>query len=65
MSYEVIVSFADMEDGYFGYKAGDVYPREGMTPTNERIKALSSAKNKRGVALIKKSKEKTNPDKEV
>jgi len=65
MSYEVIVSFADMEDGYFEYKTGDAYPREGMTPTNERIKALSSAKNKRGVALIKKSKEKTNPDKEV
>jgi len=36
-----------------------------MTPTNERIKALSSAKNKRVVVLIKKSKEKTNPDKEV
>lgn len=52
--YKVIRSFIDLKDERYLYKVGDVYPREGYTPTDERIEELSSDKNKQGVELIKK-----------
>lgn len=52
--YKVIKSFIDLQDERYLYKVGDVYPREGYTPTDERIEELSSDKNKQGVELIKK-----------
>lgn len=52
--YKVIKSFIDLKDERYLYKVGDVYPREGYTPTDERIEELSSDKNKQGVELIKK-----------
>lgn len=46
--------FKDLEDNNYIYKKGDIYPREGLDPTKERIKELSSKKNKIGEILIKK-----------
>lgn len=42
--YKVIKDFADREDNNRRYNAGDVYPREGYTPSLERLEYLSSAK---------------------
>lgn len=46
--------FKDLEDNDYIYKKGDFYPREGLEPTKERIKELSTKKNKIGEILIKK-----------
>ena len=42
--YKVVRDFADKEDNNRNYRAGDVYPREGYTPSLERLEYLSSAK---------------------
>lgn len=52
--YEVIYTFKDLEDNNYLYRIGDIYPREGLTPTKIRIKELSTKKNKIGEILIKK-----------
>lgn len=46
--------FKDLEDNDYIYQKGDIYPREGLQPTKERIKELSTKKNKIGEILIKK-----------
>lgn len=53
----VYAKFKDLQDNNYIYKKGDVYPREGLEPTKERIKELSSKKNKIGEVLIKKVNE--------
>lgn len=52
--YKVVKKFADLQDERYLYKVGDVYPRDGYTPTDERIEELSSSKNKQNTPLIKK-----------
>lgn len=50
---KTIERFVDLQDGCRIYKQGDTYPAEGAPePSNERIKALSSTKNRRGIVLI-------------
>jgi hypothetical protein len=45
VKYDVLVSFSDPQDGGMVYWAGlDTYPREGYTPTEERIAYLQSDK---------------------
>lgn len=46
--------FKDLEDNEYIYKKGDTYPHEGLEPSKERIKELSTKKNKIGEILIKK-----------
>ncbi len=48
----VIKKFTDLQDGNHVYNVGDVYPREGYTPSEERIAELASDKNRQGVPLI-------------
>jgi len=56
--YIVIYSrFKDLKDNNHVYQKGDVYPRVGLEPTKDRIKELSSKKNKIGEVLIKKVNE--------
>lgn len=50
--YKTIKLFADLEDKNHVYYPGDVYPREGLKVTDERIKELSGSENKRGEPLI-------------
>lgn len=50
--YKVIKLFADLNDGCHVYNPGDVYPREGVEVSDERIKELSGSLNKRGEPLI-------------
>ena len=42
----------DLESGHL-YQAGDPFPYDGQTVSDERITALSTAQNKAGLALIK------------
>lgn len=53
MTFTVIAPFADAQDSNHVYIAGDSYPRDGYTPTRERLEALTSSDNARGYALIK------------
>ena len=43
--YKVLSEFADLQDGNHIYRVGDVYPREGYTPKDERVDELSTGKN--------------------
>ena len=53
MSYEVIRYFTDLQDFNHPYNVGDKFPRVGMKVSEDRLKELSSHKNKQGVPLIK------------
>lgn len=50
--YKVTKLFVDLEDNNHVYNPGDVYPREGLNVTDERIKELCGSENKRGEPLI-------------
>lgn len=52
MSYKVIKYFTDIQDCYFPYNVGDVFPRVGKDVSAERIKELSTGANRQGVPLI-------------
>lgn len=53
MRYEVIEGFCDMQDGDREYKPGDEYPKYAGAVGENRLKELSSTRNKLGRALIK------------
>lgn len=50
--YLVIEEFADSLDKGHIYHKGDMYPREGMTSSESRIKELASYTNRLGTPLI-------------
>lgn len=52
MSYKVIKYFTDIQDCYFPYNVGDIFPRVGKDVSAERIKELSTGANRQGVPLI-------------
>lgn len=53
MKYNVIVDFTDLQDNNFKYRAGDLFPRKGLSVSEERIEALTTNKNRRGFPVIK------------
>ena len=53
--YKAIEYFTDNQDNGYAYNVGDVYPREGYTPTEERIQELASADNVRRRPVIAES----------
>lgn len=52
MSWKVVRTFSDAQDGYYLYKAGDAFPRCGKTVNVQRLEELSGEKNAAGCALI-------------
>ena len=46
MTFQVIAPFVDLEDGHHMYRKGDIYPREGLNVSEERIMQLLSTQNK-------------------
>lgn len=46
--------WVDLQDNKYEYKQGDIYPREGLEVSEERIKELSTINNKLGEILIQK-----------
>ena len=55
--YKVISFFTDLQDFNHPYKVGDVFPRQGMNVSEERLKELAGSKNKQGKPLIEKIEE--------
>ena len=56
--YKVISQFADLTDNKYLYRAGDTFPRNGVSVSDERLQELASANNKAGKPLIKEVVEK-------
>ena len=54
--YRVIEYFTDLQDGGHEYNAGDVFPREGLTVSRDRLAELSGCENKQKRPLIEKKK---------
>lgn len=52
--YEVIRYFRDAQDNEYAYHEGDIYPREGHTVSDVRLKDLLSGNNFQQVPLIKR-----------
>lgn len=50
--YRVLRYFNDLQDDNYYYETGSTYPRDGLTPSQKRIKELASVNNKQGIALI-------------
>ena len=55
--YKAISYFKDMKDNMHSYNPGDVFPREGLSVSDERIAELSTENNRRGKPVIKLVKE--------
>lgn len=49
----VINAFLDLKDNEHLYDVGDAYPREGLEPSEERIKELLGSDNLQGQPMIK------------
>lgn len=60
--YKVISYFTDLQDSNHPYKVGDEFPRLGLKVSKDRLKELSSNKNKRGKPLIEKVAETAKDD---
>lgn len=52
--HEVIHFFTDLQDFNHPYNVGDVFPRQGITVSEARLKELSGSNNKQHKTLIKK-----------
>ncbi len=55
--YKVKHFFTDLQDNRYPYNEGDIFPREGVTVTEDRLNELSSSNNKLGKPLIEKVEE--------
>lgn len=73
--YKVIKKFHDLQDAtktksgevYHEYNVGDVFPRDGVEVSEERLEELAGKENKQGVPLIRlvgeKAETKETPEK--
>ena len=52
MGYKVIHYFEDMQDRNHPYNEGDIFPRDGYSVSEERIKELLSDRNRQHKPLI-------------
>lgn len=60
--YKVIHFFTDLQDNNHAYQVGDVYPRQGIVVSGDRIAELASSENRQKTPLIEVVDE---PDAEV
>lgn len=51
--FVTIKYFTDLQDNGHAYHGGDIFPREGLEVSDERIKELSTDANRRSEPLIK------------
>lgn len=61
MKYTVVYPFADLHDKKYKYETGDLFPRQGLEVSEDRIKELAGTDNKIGVPLIKGLPEESDP----
>ena len=50
--YKVLAYFTDLQDNNHPYDEGDIFPRDGLSVSENRLQELSSTNNKRGIKLI-------------
>lgn len=50
--YRVIHFFTDLQDNGYEYRAGDKFPRTGISVSEKRLKELATVNNKQGKPLI-------------
>lgn len=50
--YKVIKHFIDLHDNDHSYNEGDIFPREGVDVSEERLKELEGSDNKQHTPLI-------------
>lgn len=50
--YKVIKHFVDLHDNDHSYNEGDIFPREGVDVSEERLKELAGSDNKQHTPLI-------------
>ena len=62
--YKVIKYFTDLQDKEHPYHPGDIFPRDGIQVSAERLKELSGKDNKQGTPLIEEVKEGSSAKKE-
>lgn len=58
MTYRVLEDFSDKQDDRRPYKVGDIYPREGLDPSPQRVAELLGSDNVRGRPIIELIEEK-------
>ena len=63
--YRAVVEFYDLQDGNRLYHAGDSYPRDGLSVSDERLKQLAGNHNRMGHPLIVQVEEKKPTRKRV
>lgn len=51
--YRVIHKFKDLQDNGRIYNVGDIYPRDNVAVSKDRLNELKTNKNKIGIPLIK------------
>ena len=61
--YVVLTDFADREDGFYLYRAGDSFPRSGVDASPKRINALLTSENGLKKPLIAKADKSTGEEK--
>ena len=63
MRYVAAVDFADINDDFRMYKAGEEYPRPDLIVSEKRLAELSGSDNRAGYPLIKKDGAEEAPEK--
>lgn len=61
--YKVVKAFLDFQDDLHDYKVGDVYPRNGYTPSAFRVAELAGKNNMQHTPLIALEAKKAEPKK--
>ena len=61
--YKVIEFFTDLQDNDHPYNVGDVFPRKGLTVSENRLAELAGEDNKQGKPLIVEVKQPKPADK--
>lgn len=59
--YRALKTFRDLQDNAHKYQAGDIFPREGLSVSEDRIEELSTSNNRRGEPMIEKFDESEKP----
>lgn len=55
--YKVVKFFNDLQDNGYAYHVGDIFPHDGFTVDEKRIKELATDSNRRHLILIEEVKE--------
>ena len=61
--YKVLAYFTDLQDNNHPYDEGDIFPRDGLSVSENRLQELSSTRNRRKIKLIELVEEKQEPPK--